>query len=146
MRAVNQATIELVKQFEGCKLTAYRCPAGILTIGYGSTRDVHEGMDITHAEADIRLSLDLRDAGRAVTDAVAVALTDDQFGALTAFSFNVGAGAFRKSTLLKKLNAGNYAAVQGELLKWCRAGGHIMEGLRRRRLAEGALFNARTDS
>ncbi len=141
MRAANQAGIDIIKRFESLRLTAYLCPAGIPTIGYGSTKDVIEGMEITPREAELRLVADLRDAAHAVEAAVTVELTDNRFGALVSFAYNIGGGAFKKSTLLRKLNAGDYSAVPGELAKWCRGGGKVLAGLEARRKAEGELFN-----
>ena len=140
-RRINQAGVAIVKEHEGCRLTSYLCPAGIWTIGYGSTREVTAGMTITQDQADGRLLLDLAGAGQAVASFVKVILTDNQFSALVSFVFNVGSGHFAKSTLLEKLNAGNYAAVPDELNKWRRGGGKVLDGLVVRRAAEGELFN-----
>ena len=102
-----QGTVNLVKEFEGCKLTAYYCPAGVLTIGYGHTgSDVKVGMKITQKQAEDFLAKDLQKFATAVNSAVKVNLNPNQRGALVSFSFNVGAGALRSSTLLKRINAG----------------------------------------
>lgn len=143
-RHVNDAALTLIKQWEGKRLTAYQDVAGVWTIGYGSTSNVHPGMVITEQEATARLRSDLADAEQAVWNAVDVDLTDNQFGALVSFVFNVGVGAFRSSSLLRKLNAGDYAAVPGELAKWnkARVGGVLtpVAGLSNRRAAEAGLW------
>lgn len=133
--------VEFVKAHEGCRLTAYRDPVGVLTIGYGHTGTfVTEGLEITQAEADSLLTADLGAAGAAVDRLVAVPINQDQFDALTSFVFNVGARAFENSTLRKKLNAGDRAGAADELLRWDHAGGNVLPGLTKRRAAERAMF------
>ncbi|MGO4738667.1 lysozyme [Bosea sp. 2KB_26] len=140
-RRISDEGLALIKRWEGCRLTAYRDVAGVLTIGYGSTgAHVRPGMKITQAEADQLLVKDLARFERAVETLVKVPLNEGQFAALVSFAFNVGEGAFAKSTLLKRLNAGNYAAVPRELMKWVNAGGKKVEGLVNRRAAEGGLW------
>lgn len=143
-RQVNEAALALIKQWEGKRLIAYQDVAGVWTIGYGSTRGVRQGMRITDAEATDRLRTDLREAEAAVEGAVKVALNDNQFGALVSFVFNIGTGAFRGSSLLRKLNAGDYEAVPGELAKWnkARVDGKLrpVAGLSNRRAAEAGLW------
>lgn len=140
-RKVNIDTIELIKHFEGFRELAYLCPAGIWTIGYG-----HTGPEVTpYAKVTIEFAEELLDADlmkfeRGVSQSVTVPLTDNQYGALVAFAFNVGIAAFKKSTLLKKLNTGDYAAVPVELARWTKAGGVELPGLVKRRKAEAALF------
>ena len=140
-REVNEAGVRLVQEFEGCRLDAYRCPAGIPTIGYGATGpDIRMGMVWTQEQADARLVEDLARFAAGVERLVQVDLTDNQFAALVSFAYNVGLGALRDSTLLRKLNAGDYLGAADQLPRWARAGGRIMPGLSRRRLAERALF------
>ena len=141
MRQINEAGLDIIKRAETCRLKAYICPAGKWTIGWGSTREVTPGMVISQEEADERLEFDVRTAAQDVTQAVTVQLTDNQFSALTSFCYNAGAGNFNKSTLLKKLNLGNYSAVATELNKWIFANGKKLNGLVTRRKAEGDLFN-----
>jgi len=141
----NQPGIDLVKRFESLQLTAYICPAGIPTIGYGHTatvtiEDVKTGKTITEEEAEALLKQDLEGSERAVERYVSVPLTDNQFSALVSFTFNVGSGSLKNSTLRKKLNAGDYDSVPGELSRWVKAGGKTLQGLVRRREAEGRLF------
>lgn len=134
------ACVSLIKEFEGCKLHAYKDAVGIPTIGYGSTRGVHMGMTITQQEADDRLYADMDDAWQEVYAMVNVPLTQGQCDGLVAWTFNLGAGNLRKSTLLKKLNAGDVAGCADEFLRWDKAGGKVLAGLTRRRSAERELF------
>lgn len=142
-RRINAEGLKLVKQWEGVKLSAYRDVAGIATIGYGSTGPhVRPGMIISAQQAEQLLLKDLDRFEKAVAKLVRVPLTDNQFAALVSFAFNVGEGkgGFATSTLLKKLNAGNYDAVPSELMKWVNAGGKKVAGLVNRRAAEGGLW------
>lgn len=142
---INEDGIIIVKSFEGLELRAYRDPVGIWTIGYGHTSmagppDVYPGMVITEAEADriLRRDLDLFEAG--VKRGLTISTTADQYSALVSFAFNVGLGAFRDSTLLRKHNAGDFAGAANEFLRWVYAGGQFLPGLERRRKAERALY------
>jgi len=136
--------IELIKSFEGLKLNAYICPAGVPTIGYGTTRvngqPVQMGSVITESQASGYLKSDLQQFESAVNAAVKVPLTQNQFDALVSFTYNLGAGNLRSSTLLKKLNASDYAGAADEFPKWNKAGGKELAGLTRRRNAERDLF------
>ncbi len=144
-KRVNAETLEHIKRWEGLRLEAYEDVAGVLTIGFGSTRDVKPGMKITKAEAERRLKKDLLEAETAVSSLVKVELTENQFGALVSFVFNVGTGAFRSSTLLRRLNKGDYACVPAELARWNKAkvNGRMVpvEGLSNRRAAESGLWS-----
>ena len=147
----SQAGVDLIKQFEGQRLTAYKCPAGIWTIGYGHTSaagapEVQPGMTITYQEANAILVRDLGKYEDAVDRLVKVPLTQNQFDALVSFTYNVGEGALAKSTLLKKLNAGQYDAVPAELMKWTKGGGKELPGLVRRRRAECAMWRGMNDN
>lgn len=142
---INQAGIDLIKRFETCKLEAYLCPAGIPTIGWGhvgltTNMPVKFGEKITQAWADKLLSNDLNDFCKAVSEAVTVPLTENQFSALVCLCYNIGAGAFKKSTLVKKLNKGDSVGASQEFLRWNKAGGKVLKGLTTRREAEKALF------
>lgn len=107
-RAINDAGLKIVKDFEGCKLTAYICPAGVLTIGYGSTgAHVKPGMTITQAEAEKLLRDDLRRFEDGVANLANLA-TDNQYSAMVSFAFNVGLEALKTSTLLRMHNEGHY--------------------------------------
>ncbi|MDX2211670.1 MAG: lysozyme [Oculatellaceae cyanobacterium bins.114] len=137
---INQAGLDLIKQFEGLRLEAYLCPAKVPTIGYGTTAGVKMGDRITAEQAEDLLRKDVEKFEKAVNSAVTVPLTDNQFSALVSFTYNLGAGALQKSTLLKLLNQGNYEAAAQEFLKWNKAAGKVLPGLTRRRQAEQALF------
>lgn len=147
-RTVNRETIEHVKRWEGLKLTAYPDPGSRdgtpWTIGYGHTSDgfmkVSRGMSITVAQAEAALEYDLNETAAKVDELVKVELSDNQFGALVSFAFNVGTTAFAKSTLLRKLNKGDYAAVPAELARWTFNDGKPMKGLVNRRAAEAGLW------
>ena len=142
----NQAGIDLIKRFEGVKLRAYRCPAGVWTVGVGSTRDVHAGMVITQAEADARLREDLSDAEEAVERLVNVPLNPNEHAAIVSLVFNIGAGAFSHSTLLRLLNGGDRAGAARQFKRWRRGGGKVLNGLVKRRAAETALFQTANQS
>lgn len=138
---ISQAGKDLIISFEGIRLEAYKCPAGVWTIGVGSTVPaVHAGEVITKQQALARFDKDLTKFENAVDRLVKVPLTQNQFDALVSFTFNVGEGALAKSTLLKKLNAGDYDAVPTELMRWTKGGGKELPGLVRRRRAEAAMW------
>lgn len=139
-RAINREGLELVKSFEGCKLKAYVCPAGVLTIGYGSTGPhVKAGMVITQAQADELLRSDLRRFEDYVAKAAPKA-TDNQFAAMVSLAFNVGEAALGRSTVLRKHLAGDHAGAAAAFGMWNKAGGKVLAGLTRRRAAEAALY------
>lgn len=139
--SLSQNGLDLIKGFEGLRLNAYQDSAGVWTIGYGHTGpDVRPGMSITQAQAEQLLRQDVARFEQAVRDNVRVPLTQNQFDALVSFTYNVGEGALQDSTLLRKLNAGDYAGAQTEFGRWVYAGGERLEGLERRRAAEAALF------
>lgn len=132
--------LALIKGFEGLELTAYICPAGVLTVGYGSTGPhVHEGMAITEAEAEALLLKDLVRFEKAVNRQVWVPMTQGAYDALVSFAFNCGEGALAESTLLRRLNTGEdpNTVAKTELPRWTNGG---LEGLVRRRNAEVKLF------
>lgn len=139
-RKTGQAGIDLIKRFEGCRLKAYQDSVGVWTIGYGHTKGVKRGQVITQEQADAFLRDDLGDAEAGVERVVKVPLTDNQFGALVSFTFNLGIGALSKSTLLRTLNGGDYSSASEQFKRWSRAGGKVLAGLVRRRLAEASLF------
>lgn len=142
MMQISKAGLDLIKNFEGLYLKAYRCPAGIPTIGYGHTAGVAMGQTITQQQADDYLRRDVRQFERAVARLVTVPLTQGQFDALVSFAFNLGEGALAQSTLLRLLNAGDYAGAAAQFDRWNKAGGRVLPGLVRRRAAERALFEA----
>lgn len=137
--------IALIKQFEGCKLTAYQDSVGVWTIGYGWTQPVdgkaiRSGMTIKQETAERLLKTGLVSYESDVSRLVKVDLTQGQFDALVSFTYNLGARSLSTSTLLRKLNAGDYAGAANEFLRWNKAGGKVLNGLIRRREAERALF------
>nr|WP_269841901.1 lysozyme [Enterobacter asburiae] len=137
--------IALIKQFEGCKLTAYQDSVGVWTIGYGWTKlvdgkPIRAGMTIKQETAERLLKTGLVSYESDVSRLVKVGLTQGQFDALVSFTYNLGARSLSTSTLLRKLNAGDYAGAADEFLRWNKAGGNVLNGLTRRREAERALF------
>lgn len=138
---INEAGLDLIKRFEGLRLSAYVCAGGKLTIGYGHTgRDVDEDMTISEEEANDLLESDVKWAEEAVRNKVISPLNENQFSALVSLVFNIGANNFHNSTLLKKLNAQEYDEAAEQFLRWNRAKGKVLEGLNRRRKAERDLF------
>lgn len=137
---ISDAGLALIKQCEGFRADAYRDAVGVWTIGYGHTRNVRAGDRITPAEGEALLRADLATAGDDVSRAVLVPLCQGQFDALASFVFNLGGPALEGSTLLRKLNAGDYAGAAAEFPRWCRAGQRVLPGLVARRTAERALF------
>ena len=133
--------LSLTKQFEGLRLTAYQDVAGVWTIGYGHTGDVHPGQTITNEQADALLLSDMAVAIACVNHNVKVPLTQGQFAALCDFTFNEGIGNFTTSTLLRLLNTGDYTAAAQQFGKWDYAAGEVEPGLERRRAVEQAMFN-----
>lgn len=134
--------LELIKHFEGLRLQAYQCSAHVWTIGYGHTAGVQPGDSVTTEQADSLLRQDIEESERSIARYVTVPLNNCQFDALASFTFNLGAGNLRASTLLKKLNAGDYSGAAEEFPRWVSAGGKKLPGLARRREAEKALFEA----
>lgn len=135
------AAAALIKEFEGCKLQSYQDTGRVWTIGYGATGpDVDENTTWTQAQADDRLASDLANAFGAVHAHIAIALNENQQTALASFVFNLGETQFAKSTLLKKINAGDQIGAALEFTKWHFDNKKPIKGLLRRRLTEAALF------
>ena len=135
--------LSLIKRFEGCRLKAYKCSAGVLTIGYGHTGGVTETDTITQDDANKLLQEDVAKFEEYVDDNVIVELNQGQFDALVAWTFNLGPGNLRESTLLKVLNNKDYVSVPREIKRWNKAGGKTLDGLIRRRNAEALLFQSK---
>ena len=137
---------DIIIQFEGFESDPYFCPAGVATIGYGSTRYANGkavlmgDKAITKDEAMTLLYDTLDTYEKAIHDNVKVPINQNQFDALVSFVYNVGTGNFAKSTLLKKLNNADYKGAADEFLRWNRGGGKVLNGLTRRRDAERSLF------
>jgi lysozyme len=142
------AGLALIKRFEGLRLSAYLCSAGVPTIGYGHTKGVKLGDRCTVEQAEAWLLEDCQEAVDAVNRLVRVPVTQEQFDALVSFTFNLGADedaddkaeGLGDSTLLRLLNAGDYDSAAGQFEKWVKAGGVRVEGLVRRRESERELF------
>lgn len=137
--------LALIKEFEGLRLDAYFCPANVLTVGFGHTTaagppTVKKGMRVTKDEAEEILRRDLVRYENGVSKLVKVHLNQSQFDAIVSFCYNVGEGALGKSTLLRRLNRGEYAAIPAEFMKWTKGGGKELPGLVRRRRAEAKLW------
>jgi len=137
---ISDAGLELIKRWEGLRLQSYRDAVGVWTIGYGHTHTAGPGQWISPEKAEDLLRRDVAWAERAVRDFVRVPLAQNQFDALVSFVFNVGTGAFQRSTLLRLLNRGRYGAVRAQLMRWINAGGRPLRGLVRRREAEADMF------
>jgi len=143
---INQAGKDLIKHFEGCKLKAYKCPAGVFTIGFGSTfyedgSKVKEGDVITQERANELFDTIIDDFARMTDALVKTNVTENNFAALVSFTFNVGTGNLKKSTLLRKVNANpKDPSIRAEFMKWTRANNVVLKGLVRRREAEAKLY------
>ncbi len=139
----SKSGLQLTGSFEGCRLTAYQDVKGVWTIGVGHTGpDVYEGLIITQDQADAWLLQDVQNAVNHVNSLVTVQLTQPEFDALVDFCFNVGCGAFAGSTMLKLLNAGDYAGAADQFERWDKSGGQVIAGLLRRRQTEVQEFNS----
>lgn len=135
-----EKAIDLIKKHEGFNARPYKCPAGVLTIGYGRTIDVRP-YEITTEEAEtIWLDKYVKTIADQILALVNVELSNNQICALIDFVYNLGIGNFKSSTLLRKINQGDFSAAANEFLKWNKAGGIVLKGLENRRIAERMLF------
>lgn len=137
--------LALIREFEGFRARAYKCPAGVWTVGFGHTSNagppaVHEAMVVSRDEADAILARDAESFAAGVAKELKVELSGHQFSALVSFAYNVGLGNFRSSSVLRAVNAGDTAAVPRRLQLWNKAGGKVLPGLVRRRAAEAEMF------
>ena len=135
----------LIREFEGFVANAYLCPAKVWTIGIGTTiypngTKIKKGDTCTLDQAHEYLAHDMIEFEKTVNDSVKVPLSQNQFDALVSLTYNIGSTAFKNSTLLKKLNAKDYAGAADQFLVWNKGGGKVLKGLVRRREAERALF------
>lgn len=143
-RQINNAGLQLIKRWEGCKLKAYKDVVGVLTIGYGSTGPhVKPGMVISQDQADELLRSDLRRFEDFVA-AKCVPATDNQFSAMVSFAFNLGEESLRTSTLRRMHMAGDYAGAKGQFARWNKAGGRVLKGLTNRRAEEAELYGSKS--
>lgn len=132
--------LALIQKFEGCELESYRCSADVPTIGFGHTRGVKDGDTCTQEEANQLLADDLEEFEGYVTKLVDIDLTQNEFDAMVAWTFNLGPTNLKSSTLLQKLNEDDRADVPHQMKRWNKAGGIVLNGLVRRREAEALLF------
>ena len=139
---INDAGLAIIKRSEGLRLEAYRCPAGVLTIGYGSTGPhVKQGMTITPGQAERLLHEDLARFESGVTNCLCGAPTNsNQFSAMVSLAYNIGLGSFATSTVLKRHKVGNYALAANAFLLWNKANKKVLPGLTRRREDERELY------
>ena len=140
---ISQEGIALIKKFEGCELEAYKCAAGVWTIGYGSTKGVKKGDSMSQEDADKLLLHEIKEYDGYVNDLVEVNLEQNQFDSLCSFCYNLGPQSLKSSTLLKVLNAKDYEGVPAQIKRWNKAGGKVLQGLVRRREAEALLFEGK---
>ena len=140
--AYSKNGLSLTKDFEQCRLLPYLDGGGVWTNGWGNTHHVLPGIAITQEKADADLLANVQDAVDAVNDYVTVPLKQSQFDALVDLTFNIGAGAFKRSTLLKMLNAGDYEGAHKQFDRWNMDNGKIINGLQRRRDAEQSLWES----
>jgi lysozyme len=146
---INAATIALVKEFEGLRLNAYQDAVGVWTIGYGTTGMAGvgisplAGMKISETDAEMYLRRGLEKFAADIRPAITAPINDNEFGAFLSLAYNIGPGAFRRSSALRKFNAGDKAGAANAILLWNKAGGKVLRGLVRRREAERALFLTR---
>jgi lysozyme len=135
---ISRKGTELIKRFEGCQLTAYKCPAGVWTIGYGHTRNVKMGMKITQQEAEKFLLDDVAPCENILSK---FTLKQNQFDALVSWIFNLGVGNFNSSTLkLKLLAKASDIEVADQIIRWTKANGKVLLGLQKRRVAEANMY------
>ncbi|MCJ8325199.1 MAG: lysozyme [Rhizobiales bacterium] len=143
---ISDAGLDIIRIYEGLRLKAYLCPARVWTIGFGHTYQVKKGDEITEAMATEYLKKDVRHAQVTVDSHVKVPLEQNQFDALVSLIFNIGAGAFKASTLSRMLNKGNYAGAEDQFRRWnkARVDGVLkpLRGLTRRRADEANLFGS----
>jgi len=136
---INDKGRSIIMEFEGCSLSAYKCPAGVWTIGYGHTGDVKPEHKITHHQAEEILEYDLQCFEEAVSR-LAPGASGNQFSAMVSLCFNIGVKAFENSTLLKEFKAGRFKSAAAQFERWNKGGGKVLPGLVKRRAAEKALF------
>ncbi len=142
---LNEAGVKLIQDFEGLMLEAYRCSAGVLTIGWGHTSaagepEVTPGMTITEAQAQEIFRRDVKQYSDGVRDLVEVDISDNQFSAMVSLAYNIGVAAFAKSSVLRFTNERRFDEAAASFALWNKAGGQVLRGLVRRRAAEAELY------
>ena len=145
---ISEEGLEIIKHFEGCELEAYKCAAGVWTIGYGHTKDVQEGDTWSQEKAEHMLSKELEDEyEHYINSLVTVPMNQCQFDALCSWVYNLGPANLKSSTLLKKLNAGDYEDIPNQIKRWNKATVNgerkVLPGLTRRREAEALMFEGK---
>jgi len=140
---ISQEGLDLIKKFEGCELTAYQDSVDVWTIGYGHTKGVEEGQEITQDEAEEMLASELDEYEGYINDMVECDLEQCQFDALVAWVYNLGPTNLKSSTMLKRLNSNDLDDVPNQIKRWDKAGGKVLAGLVRRREAESLLFEGK---
>ena len=136
----SQKGIDLIKEFEGCVLKAYKCPAGVWTIGYGTTQGVRPNMVITQTQAETFLKRDIKPIERFL-NGMGINYTQEQFDALTSWIYNLGAGAFKSSTMYRYIVAKRKdVEITAQMVRWVNSGEIPLLGLKRRRVAEANMF------
>lgn len=138
--STSAAGVELIKQFEGLRLQSYQDSVSVWTVGYGHTLTAVPNQRISADEARRLLIQDVIDHEAHIKQLVKVPLKQGEFDALSSWVFNLGGGSLASSTLLRKLNAGDYAGAANEIPRWNKAGGKVLAGLTRRRAAERKMF------
>lgn len=137
---ISQKGIDLIKKFEGCRLQAYLCPAGVWTVGVGHTKGVKKGMVITQQQAETFLKDDIKPI-ETLLNGMGINYTQNQFDALVGFVFNLGQGNFKSSTMYKYIVARKSdIEITDQMVKWHNAGGKPLLGLKKRRSEEANLF------
>ena len=139
----SQEGLDLIKKFEGCELKAYQDSVDVWTIGFGHTKGVEEGDEITQDEAEEMLASELDEYEGYIDDMVECDLEQCQFDALVAWVYNLGPTNLKSSTMLKRLNSNDLDDVPNQIKRWDKAGGKVLAGLVRRREAESLLFEGK---
>jgi lysozyme len=137
---ISKEGIDLIKKYEGFRSSAYLCPSGVWTLGYGFTSGVRKGQTITRKAADTRLDAEVKTYEDAVLKACKIRLSQGQLDALTSLSFNIGAGAIARSSAVRFHNRGEFQKAADAILLWNKGGGRILTGLVMRRAEERQLY------
>tara|TARA_R110000787_G_scaffold49287_2_gene118317 strand:+ start:799 stop:1242 length:444 start_codon:yes stop_codon:yes gene_type:complete len=139
---ISDEGLELIKKFEGCETKAYQDSVGVWTIGYGHTKNVKEGDEISEDYAMSMLKEEIVEYEQYIENLIDISLSQCEFDALCSWVYNLGPTNLKESTLLKELNHANFERVPDEIKRWNKAGGKVLDGLKRRREAEALLFQA----
>jgi len=139
---ISDEGLELIKKFEGCETKAYQDSVGVWTIGYGHTKNVKENDEISEDYAMSMLKEEIVEYEQYIENLIDISLSQCEFDALCSWVYNLGPTNLKESTLLKELNHANFERVPDEIKRWNKAGGKVLDGLKRRREAEALLFQA----